>query len=577
MSFLVEYKDGVLQQFIQSSIRECPSPVRYVEIEHTIISGDAFGITDEEIARLDWRENPNILNTIEGNIALLRFDDKACFFAVDENGFDSFFFYHGNNMLLVSDDFWEIVRIIQPGIADINKNTIKYNIFEGGADGGETIVHGVKHIECNCIVKYDAQNDLLTYEKYQEFIYNNSCNELAVAVEHADRILRKTMDWIKSKCGDVKYGVGLSGGMDSRVVAYYAKKAGMKVEAFNVCVPKPHGLFYAMSIKNARKIAKILDINFHIVPWKPTKLKEKINRSIQSNPYFLGNSMKFEEEGLPKFDVLLTGTGGELLGDSFPNNIDNLSEEEFAAELYKIYAGTAGQTLFGKVVRAMTYLTGIEFEHGKEPELWAGRLLVGENYKDIIKQDLFDFIHSRRVRGKTNAEIYGEYMINICCSKARFGGFETFLSTKRSFSVYIPFMMKEIKTWMPKLFYQRAVLDTLVRTKTPEISNIATENIRPNLSGVGKGLFQKIMAMLQFLLRGNGTAITEYWMNQRGIRQQFVEAVNENTKDWFHKILGIEETEINLGTIKNEPGRFLIRIWELKCLIECFEHKTYLC
>lgn len=213
MSFIVEYRQGRLQKCFQFTKRRVPSPLYYLKTFNTFISGDTFGITNEELALTAWKDNPDILNDIEGNVSILCIEEKTCVFATDMNGVDAFYYYHKNGRFIVSDQFWDIVKEIQPCKEDINIETIRYMLFEGGTTDGSSIIRDLKQIMPNHIITYEALNDTLTVKQYRQFRYTCTCDDINVAVARMDAILMDTMQKIKTKCGDVEYGLGISGGL----------------------------------------------------------------------------------------------------------------------------------------------------------------------------------------------------------------------------------------------------------------------------------------------------------------------------------------------------------------------------
>lgn len=576
MSFIIEYSNKTLKKYVQFSERRVPSPLVYMESHNTLISGDIFNISNEDVVKLDWKNRPEVLNEIEGNIAVLSFDNERCIFAVDMNGFDSFYYYHKGERFLVSDDFWDIVREIEPELSNINKEVVKYNFFEGGTFDGSTIVSGIKEMLPNYIISYDAKRNFLERKQFQEISCSGTCDDINVAVEHMDSILRNSMKQIKHKCGNVKYGVGISGGLDSRIISHYAKAEGMDVVGFNFCVPKPRRFLQAMSIKNAKKIADAFQVPFHAVSWNHRSVMNKILFSVKQFPSFVGNSFKFEFEGMPEFDVLLTGGSGFVVGSAVPSGLENWSKEQLVDGLFDWYGTQSKKKFLNRALRAWNYLFGIKLQLNKEDNSWLKEILVGKDYEEVIRRDLLEFVCSRYAKGMNSLEIYLDHLFNVVGFRNRRGAFESLFFTKRAFSIYVPFMAKETLTWVPRLLRNRQVLIELINRKIPEVADIGTESfsISPK---VGRFAFvKKFITMIEFLFRGNGTAIDQYWMNKSSVRRQFLNYMNKDSHSWFHKLFGIEGNHIQPDMIKNESARLLVQTWELKVMLDCLEHKEYL-
>lgn len=137
-------------------------------------------------------------------------------------------------------------------------------------------------------------------------------------------------------------------------------------------------------------------------------------------------------------------------------------------------------------------------------------------------------------------------------------------------------MLKETLTWTPRLLYNRLVLNKLIEEKIPEVADVGTESFHtaPNIKT--NSCFSKLGVMFEFLLRGNGTSIDEYYMKNSGLISEFINYMNVNLNDWFHKLFNIEGVRVNKSVVMQDPVRITVRVWELKALIDCLENKDYL-
>ena len=173
-------------------------------------------------------------------------------------------------------------------------------------------------------------------------------------------------------------------------------------------------------------------------------------------------------------------------------------------------------------------------------------------------------------------EIYFDHLFNVVGFRNRRGAFESLFSTKRAFSIYVPFMTREAFTWTPRLLRSRCVLNELIKRKIPEVAEVGTESFSLPPQKGQFDFFKKFFTMIEFLMRGNGTAIDEIWMEKRNIKKMFIDYINLDTHSWFHQLFGLEGVKIQYQMIKNEPARLLAQTWELKALLDCLEHKDYL-
>lgn len=336
MSLVIHYEKGRLIKAEQKYIRTVPSPIYAAKDGKTFVMGEVFDASYEDIANSNWKEDANVLSEFRGAFSIAYADKSNCAFCTDRKGIEPWYYYHSEEDFIVSDSFWDIIQIIQPNYSMMNTSRVRESLLCPSVTG-ETPINGLNYLLPAYFVKYDSKDHSLQVEKYWDFKYSNEVTDVNDAVENMDRLFDETMASIKSKVGNCSFGMGISGGLDSRVVAHYAKKNQLNIIGFNVCVPKPNGVFKAKSIENARKIAQIFEIPYCDIAWDPKNIEGKIAEKIKRYPLGTGRNTFKYENNLPHFDVLLTGGSGELVGDYLPDGIENMTEEEFISVMKKCF------------------------------------------------------------------------------------------------------------------------------------------------------------------------------------------------------------------------------------------------
>jgi len=128
-------------------------------------------------------------------------------------------------------------------------------------------------------------------------------------MEKLDSLFNQSMRRIKKLNKGKTFGLGLSGGFDSALTAYYAKKNGLELKCF--CF----GHKNSDAFRAAKEIAEKLDTNLKLLEIKESFLKKMWKDGISYNPMI--NLMYLSycslSEDLPHFDVLLTGYNGDNL------------------------------------------------------------------------------------------------------------------------------------------------------------------------------------------------------------------------------------------------------------------------
>lgn len=585
MSFLIEYVSGQLRTAKMGTPRSTPSPSYVSNDGKTFGVGDFFGLTFDKLAETDWQNNPVTLNSVEGTKALARADADGCKFAVDQNGIDTFLYYYDGSRFLLSDSFWDIVRKIQPKYEDLNIAFIRQSLLTCTTPNGSTYLKYMHFLLPSYTGFYNAKENVLQVQRYRDFHYSRQITDISEAVEHLDNILHRTMEQIKEKCGDVQYAVGLSGGLDSRVIPHYAKAHGMRLTAFNFCISRPNGIFLGQSVKNARALAKVFDIPYKEVEWDIHSLDDKFRLVTKLFPYVSSReAFKYEPQGLPEFDVLLSGGSGMIVGSELPTDLFSADRNRLINLFNAEFLPHNSATFSNRAKRALVYIFGDKFvniDTVAKPSYAKGSLLsqfITEDDRGAVETRIASFISDKLQLGSSNVEIYEDFFINVVGFLNRFGSYESFLGTKRSFSIYIPFLLTEVLTWDPALLLNRKVLTELILRKIPEVAGVRSESFETSPRNKSCGAFFKGLSVLEFLIRGNGTAIDQLSFRKKNLQKRFLSEIEQEKISlcWFNKIFQIEKKEIPISLITPSSSGDAIKIWQLKHTIDCLEKKEYM-
>lgn len=572
MSFVIHYAEGKLKKAEMLYMKETPCPSHLCEDKKTFCVGEVFGCTYEDIASTNWRDDQSVLNTIDGDIAIAYADSDFCIFATDLCGIDNLYYYYQGSELILSDDIWDIICILEPEFDDINAEWVRKSIFSLLIDG-ETVVKNLKVLLPSHIARYDAESGILSIDRYQEFHYANKIKNIDDAVESMDRALDKMFECLKKKWGDQTFGMGLSGGLDSRIIPHYAKKYNLRLTSFNICNKRPKGILLASSCKNAMKLAKVFQIPFKLIEWKPDKLDEKIYSKIKMQPLaMLGkNTFKFEQEGIPCFDIMLSGGFGELIGNALPTDIIQLDREGVIEAIKGMFAKVFTTTTFkSRCNRAFNYMFHINLHLRDKNELESVQKLIQKDYEEVISW-ITDYVNTT-YGAFSNIEIFENYLLNAISTRNRCGAFESQFGTKRSIATYVPFVFKEIINWDPELLLNRKVLPALIKKKVPEAADIGTDSYTASPSK-NRNVLNRIISVGNRVIRGNGTAIDENNFNKKAVRDTFNKTMN-NDKTWFYTI--IDTRPYHSQIFDKKQMQLAITIWEMKYLIDYIEDKRYL-
>ena len=570
MSFIVHFHNGKLTKSETLYTRTIPSPVNTIGSEFYVI-GELFENSINSLYYSNWEENPNLINSFNGAFSVVKVSNTSCTVVSDICGLEPVYYYKTDEDFMVSDDIWDIIRVINPSFDDIDQKWVRNTIICIRMDN-HTFIKGLSLLRPSTIVKYSADTNSVEEQLYREFRYSREKENVDQAAEDMDLLLKKAFRRIHMQfdSGTV-FGVGLSGGLDSRIIPHYAKNEGLDLVAFNICTKRPKGLLLAESCKSAIKMANTFHIPLSLVEWEGNELKSKAELKIRNYPLGSGrNSFKYEVKGLPDFDVLLTGGTGLIVGSTMPANIDTIDKSTLVSYMKNlfIHKGSPVDTI-SRVKRAINYMLGTKLNEETENrdiiDMFSQEIQEAENEID-------SYVSNMLQKGYTNLDIYENYFLNVMGFRNRMGSFESLLGTKRSFSIYVPFLLSETLKWDSQLMENRAVLNTLINKKIPEVAKIPTESFQlaPGLKSIS--FIKKAIPLVSRLIKGNGTSIDENNYRKRKVKQTIKLTFN-NECIWFYSIFDKAQVFRLLQSYNDCAA--IINLWEMKELLDYIEKKLY--
>lgn len=232
--------------------------------------------------------------------------------------FDLFYYFH-KNILIISDNFNEILKNKKFSINDVNKDSLMEFIFFEYPLFEKTFLKSIKYVPLGSIYKFDLNRKILVKKQYYDYAFNidpkfnikKGVKRLEVLINNAFRRIKKINP------PNTVYGLGLSGGMDSRLISYYALKNNLKLKTF-IFGEKNSDAYYI-----ARKTAHLLGLDHYELGFEDDFYKYS-EISIEFNPMMnvLYTWYFSIYKKLPQFDVLLTGYNGDNQFGSHLSKLD---------------------------------------------------------------------------------------------------------------------------------------------------------------------------------------------------------------------------------------------------------------
>lgn len=193
------------------------------------------------------------------------------------------------------------------------------------------------------IFGYPFSKDIFTSSNKlncKKYYFNYNGISLDDTIQWMDEIFTEQMFKIRDRFSDdTVFALGLSGGMDSRVVLHYALKAGINPICFLYGTSRPHRIALSRDYRNSLDIAKLYNVKNvkFIEPVNKNKFVERFVDNCRTKPYtsFSPPNSFFDMNKL-HYDVLLTGAcGDESMGSCMPNDVSTMTQNNATNYLFK--------------------------------------------------------------------------------------------------------------------------------------------------------------------------------------------------------------------------------------------------
>lgn len=387
----------------------------------------------------------------KGDFALFDYNsnDGSIFFASDKLGKENLFFVQGEKFL-ITNSFWEGVSVLKPSEDDIDWLGVKELIIQGIIPFHRTIIKGydiVKPAQTAFVVKENNCHNI-QFTTYWKMKYIPCESTIPETAEKVYKLFDHTFGLLAEKYGsDTKFGVGLSGGWDSRLVVYFAQKYNLKLVPY--CIGEKYLVFPIKTngYKVVNRLAKFFGLdNFKFIPYDKETYLKKIAREVALIPDMSSNIEIGCMESLPDFDVMLGGIhGGVFFGEFGFEPLLMYKKEDFADCLLNL----------------------LTFDKNQE-------MIMTDSDKAVLKKKTQEYIDS--LETDKRFEIYYHYFFDIKASKCKKGFFESMYGTKEIYSMFLdPDFIDEYLTWDPLFLIDRSLQRYFFKKYMPELSKIPDE------------------------------------------------------------------------------------------------------
>jgi asparagine synthase (glutamine-hydrolysing) len=303
----------------------------------------------ECVLHLYEEEGDNFIDKLEGSFVLAIWDAtaQALTIANDHYGLRPLYYAHYDHRFVFAPEVKAILKV--PGCKRVlNKAAVAEFFRFQQLLGEKTFFEGVQLLPHASILKYDARTDTLTITPYWDFdqIEINTDISFDDAVIETARLFREALD--RLTFGDHTYGVYLSGGLDSRMIAGFLARKHLPVHTAT------YGVRGSGDVISARKIAQKVGSQHHyyefvngnwVAEFAP--LHAKLTECALS--WMHSHGISTQDDLRQYMDVSLHAYAGDLLlGGSYLKRefVKATDELAFKQYMYHLYATEKGNVFW---------------------------------------------------------------------------------------------------------------------------------------------------------------------------------------------------------------------------------------
>lgn len=483
-------------------------------------------------------------------------------------------FYGQDDSFCVATDFWSILDALNKTLDDINIQALKEQMVFNTTLDHNTIVNGIKMMAPSTILTLNGHGRQVKINKYWNFKLNRSIEKISKAekIERFDLELTNVFKLIKNiNPSDTVYNIGISGGMDSRIIPFYAQKANLKLESFIIGHSHPKGLLLSGDHISSRKIVDYFDLKNHQeIAYNRLSFHKKLEKDALAFPY--GGSQLFITipDNIVTGDVLLTGASGFYIGaspiyrDVVSNDIQ-YSTLKYLSLLKKVNKKQKWEKAYAFLTNKPKALKVEVFSEGI-----SGLVERKEVEEAICKIQSF----YAELKGFSNIEKIMNFNVSGIGHKNKSGSFESLLGQKKSYTIYSPFLSDFIQTWNDEDLIERRLFHDFILEKHLVLSKIKGQDYKVSLSRQDKAnVVSKLTAMAEFYFRGKGVMNYENWLRNFTF-QRFINAEIFDHDTYIHRFVDrniikdlYKEGEVHYKVFEN--------ILKLNKILEIIDKKAY--
>ncbi len=480
----------------------------------------------------------------------------ALIMQTDIVGYESPFYYFDDKHSIIADNILNIISLLkeQNVIISVDEQHLREYLLYTECFFDETIFSDIKRVPAASIIEYEVSKGRVKSRKvYDIFKMTAKYKSPGECADHvfdaldgyfADHYLENT-----------KFAIGMSGGLDSRVGAWFAKKYKYTVAPIFIGKKKNRLGIMTYDIKRANEVKKSLEYP-EIEYIDPSKypFEGKLSYDAINAPTIVDNISQ-NTGRLDKYDVIIHAMmGGEAFGALCSADIQNYSDNElacFVMNRISNYPKYKYNYMALKILAKVFPFTKrmIMFSEDDNP---ATTELVNKSQQENLHKRVLNWIKEQKKNGLDNLNICHKFFYYNFAIICKYGYYSTCNNTMPSLATYMnPVFIREILNWDSKFLVGKPIQKALI-SKLGNLNTIRSQTTECKISDRPRRT-KEFFYKCERIIRGSGMKYLDF-VSPKTIHNYYQQYIKGSTiaskiqlrnRCWLY-----EKPHVTLGMLK---------------------------
>lgn len=327
---------------------------------------------------------------------------------------------------------------------------------------------------------------------------------------------------------DVCFGIGVSGGLDSRVGAYFAQKYHFNIYPFFVGQKTgPLGLL-TFDCKRGEEVAQSLGLGqMDYIDPRKTPIEDRIAFSALHTPQG-GGDCPHSIPAIPNVDVLINGiAGGEAYGALLNTDLTDASTDVLINSLMNsLTARPRVRTRYKTLRRIARFLPALQQKISfsmEDPSVLA-EIMPSETFA-AIQRSIADWVEHERGLGLDGINIIQKFFYYHYAAGGKHWSYASFGNTVPSLNVYMnPVFIRQMLQWKSGFLLGKPVQKAFI-PMLGKLGEIRSQTIESSVVSRRKNPFKTAVYAAERVLRGGAIVYSDWFTVEelKALQQQIAD------------------------------------------------------